>query len=288
MNYRINYQYFVMMLPLSEPVPLIPGAPVRLERVSREPDKPVPERFPHFHGPAELVLVAQGRGTFLCEDRAFDFAGGMILYAPSMAVHDFAFDAGPLTWTLIQFDPHALQSSGVTLPPTPRALTPDPDTAARIAMLADWLAQSIAAGAAPRHQVLQLQALMLALGEAPGRTGLDTATTPASLARFRPLLDRIDHQPGQALSLAQAASLCAMSPAYFSRVFTRTFGTGFSAYQTRLKLQQAARHLATGDEPVAQIAWRTGFRSHAYFSQCFRDLFGTTPSHYRQRGQAQT
>ena len=274
-----------MLLPLSEPVPLMPGMPARVERVQRGPQSPPPERFAHFHGPAELVLIEQGCGTFLCDDRAFAIAPGMVAYAPPMTVHDFAFDAGPLAWTLIQFDPHALDPAILALPAGPLGLMPYAEVAMRIAMLARWLMQSITGRAPQRAQLLQLQALILALGEAPGQQVLSTAAVPSSLARLRPVLDRLEHKPAQTLTLAQAASACAMSPAYFSRVFARTFGTGFVAYQTRLKLQLAARHLATGDMPVAQIAWATGFRSHAYFSHCFKDLFGTTPSEYRQRGQ---
>jgi len=275
-----------MMLPLSEPVPLAPGAPLRLERVERAADLPPPARFAHFHGPAELVLIEQGRGTFACDDRAFALAPGMAVFAPAMAVHDFAFEPGPLAWTLIQFDPLALPPGPVAVPATPRAVLPDPASAARLALIAQWLAGSLAQGADHGVLVLQMQALLLAFAQSPGQPAQTGMTIPVALARFRPLLDRIDRAPDQMFTLAQAASLCAMSPAHFSRVFARTFGTGFNAYQTRLKLLLAARYLASGHAGVAQVAWACGFRSHAYFSQCFRALFGTSPSHYRRSGQS--
>lgn len=272
-----------MLLPLSEPVPLLPGTAAKVEYVSQSADQPAPERFLHFHGPAELVLIEAGTGVFLCEDVQLPFAPGTIVYAPSMTVHDFAFADGARAWILIQFDPHAINREAVELPSGPRAASLAPGPLARSRALADWLAQSLGAKSPQKEVAVQLQALVLSVVQAfdPARSA--TARSPSSLARFRPLLNQMGADPSQTLSLGEAASLCAMSPAYFSRSFTRTFGSGFSAYQTRLKLEQAARMLATSNDPVAQIGYRLGFRSHAYFSHRFRALFGVTPQRHRRR-----
>ncbi len=114
------------------------------------------------------------------------------------------------------------------------------------------------------------------LALAPGSTG----TQP--LARFRSLLQQLLRSPTKVLGLADAASLCGLSPPYFSRSFAQAFGTGFIAYQTQMRLQQAARILATSDTPVSQIGYRVGFRSPAYFAQCFKAAFGTSPSAHRR------
>eukprot|EP01037_Dinobryon_pediforme_P010329 gene10329-10395_t len=279
-----------MLLPLSEPVPLLPGTAVRIDHVDHPASAPPPQRFLHFHGPAELVLIEEGCGRFLCEGAEIAFGAGTVLFVPAMAVHDFDMAPGAGRWTLIQFDPHAVPADGVALPLHPAAVAPDPEHLARIAMLARWLSEAIAARASQRTIVLQLQALMLAVTHAvthavTNALGPDGAPSPpgSPLTRFRPLLDRLGTDPAATLRLDQAASLCAMSPAYFSRQFGKTFGTGFAAYQTRLKLLQAARILATGDMPVSQIGYALGFASHAHFSQRFRAAFGATPSAYRRR-----
>jgi AraC-like DNA-binding protein len=151
-------------------------------------------------------------------------------------------------------------------------------------MLTQWLAQSVMEQAPQMAVIVQLEALMLAAVQAFGPDPAKVAAAPSSLSKFRPLLNQLDHDPGLTLGLSQAATLCAMSPSYFSRRFKQAFGIGFVDYQTRLKLQQAARILATSDEPVCQIAYRMGFRSHAYFSHCFKAVFGATPSTLRSRG----
>ncbi len=270
-----------MLLPLSEPVPLLPGTAAKVEHVRQSADEPVPERFLHFHGPAELVLIQEGAGVFLCEGMELSFAPGTIVYAPSMAVHDFAFAGGARAWTLVQFDPHAVNREAVALPSSPQGVSLDPAQLARTRVLADWLAQTLAAKAPQKEVAVQLQALILSIVQAFEPEGTNAAGAPSSLSRFRPLLNQLGTDPSHTLSLGEAASLCAMSPAYFSRCFTRTFGSGFNAYQTRLKLEQAARMLATSNEAVSQIGYRLGFRSHAYFSRCFKSLFGVTPSRHR-------
>ncbi|MEI6419832.1 MAG: AraC family transcriptional regulator [Sphingomonadales bacterium] len=273
-----------MLLPLSEPVPLLPGMAAKVEHVRQAADTPVPQPFLHFHGPAELVLIEAGTGQFLCEGSQHRLAPGTIVYAPAMAIHDFAFDSGARAWTLIQFDPHALDRQTIALPAAPRSCVLDPESLPRINMLAHWLAQSIDDRVPQSAVVVQLAALVLATLQAFGPDLASGMPAPSSLSKFRPLLNQLDGDPALTLRLDAAATLCAMSPSYFSRCFKQAFGIGFIAYQSRLKLQQAARMIATGGEPVSQIAYRLGFRSHAYFSHCFKAVFGVSPSQLRGQG----
>ena len=194
------------MLPaLSEPVALPPGRAVRIERVHQHSSDPLPERFLHFHGPAELVFMDRGTGTFISETGEWAVGPGSLVHVPGMAIHDFAFAPGERGWTLVQFDPLAVDPAVCALP-----------------------------------------------------------------------------APDKPLGLGDAASLCSLSPTYFSRLFAKTFGSGFVTYQTRLRLQRAARMLATGELPVSQIGYRTGFASHAYFSHCYRATFGVSPTQHRK------
>lgn len=272
------------MLPaLSEPVALPLGRAARLERVHQCSDAPVPAPFLHFHGPAELVFLERGSGRFISEAGERDFAPGALLYAPGMAIHDFAFAPSERRWTLVQFDPLAVDPALPALPPVACAAMPDGPAAARILLLVDWLAESLAARTPERQVRVVLEALLLAVADALGQHWAgEQHARAANIAHFRPLLQHWERNPDKPLALADAASLCALSPSYFSRLFARTFGSGFVNYQTSLRLQQAARMLATGDLPVSQIGYRTGFASHAYFSQCYRAAFGVSPTEHRK------
>lgn len=270
-----------MLLPISEAVPLLPGTVARVEHVRQDSGVPVPQRFPHFHGPAELVLIKAGNGEFISEDEPVRFSAGSLIFVPPMVVHDFAFDEGERAWTLVQFDPYAVDADTVSLPLVPLNATLQPEPNKRIEMLMDWLGQSIAGKGDQRTIALQLQALVLAVRQAiivPDRKLQGTRT---SLSRYRPLLDQWNQHHARTIALADAASLCGMSAPYFSRRFKHVFGTGFSAYQTRVKVLQAARMLATSDMSVSQVGYAVGFQSPAYFTFCFRSAFGVTPTKHR-------
>lgn len=278
----IIYENPVMLPAISEPVVLPAGQAVRVDKVRQGEGEPVPARFMHFHGPAELVLVEQGSGRFLSEGGAYDFGPGDILYAPSMAIHDFAFHAGPRAWTLVQFDPPPSWALP-PLPPGAGAARPGAPALERFRSLAGWIAECQPGDAPSADVAMLLPALLLVMRDAlrslppaPGQAG-------SRLARFRPLLARMSERPGEMLTLAQAASFCGLSPEYFSRSFKAAVGTGFIAYQMRWKLQLAARTLASGDTQVSQVAYGLGFGSHAYFSHCYRAMFGVAPSRHRNR-----
>jgi AraC-like DNA-binding protein len=283
--WTISYQVLVMMPALSEPVALPPGRSVRLERVHQPAGEPVPERFLHFHGVAELVFLEKGEGRFVCESGEFALAPGSVVYAPGMAIHDFAFEPGVRRWTLVQFDPLAVDPRVHAFPAAAAGAYLTGLTAERTTLLLDWLASCLKARAPEAQVLVVLEALLLALDGTFGEPAGAGVAPAAGLARFRPLLQHWERSPDKVLALAEAATLCGLSPTYFSRLFAKTFGAGFIAYQTRHRLQQAARLLATSDLPVSQIGYRFGFQSHAYFTQCFKAVFGVAPSAHRIRGR---
>lgn len=280
---RINYQNIVMLPAFSELVTLPPGRSVRIEQVRQSASDPLPERFAHFHGPAELVFVNEGSGRFFSEAGEAAFAPGMVIFAPGMAIHDFAFDHGARKWTLVQFDSRAVDA-GLAIPPRSAcAARLDRHVAKRIAALLDWLHFCLEEQQAEAHVRLVLNALLLALRQVFDNPLAEDASQSLGLRQFRPLLQQWDRSPCAVLTLADAASLCALSPSYFSRLFKKTFGIGFIAYQTRFRVEQSARMLATSDAPVSQIAYLCGFHSHAYFTQRYKAAFGVPPSLHRAR-----
>ncbi len=62
------------------------------------------------------------------------------------------------------------------------------------------------------------------------------------------------------LSLAAAAEAAGMHPVAFARAFRRRYGCSSGEFVRRLRVEDAARRLRTGDEPVAAIAARDRVR----------------------------
>lgn len=269
--------------PLSEPVALLPGELLRIERVVRDGRHDPPPRFLHMHVPAEVVVFDHGEGQFHCDGWSAAFAPGTAVFVPSLAAHDYRFAEGPLGWTLLQFDPLIIRTLPLAWPAGAAVFRLDDGQRDRAATLLAWLREGIAARPAPAALELRLQALLAALAE--GKVTMADRGPAPLLGRLRPLLERLHATPDEAPQLAAAAAGCAMSTGYFARQFRAMVGTSFADYVELLRLQSAARWLATGADPIATIADRAGYRSHAHFSARFRARFGCTPAEHRRRSR---
>jgi AraC-like DNA-binding protein len=277
-----DYQNIDMLASLTaEPVALPSSMPVRIERVRRGPDAPAPARFAHFHQVDEIVLFESISGSLVAGDYRFDLAPGFGVRLPSMAAHDFELSNGHAEWTLIQFYHDLALSSH---PPEVRCVHFETVERARLEILCGGLAEAVSAGQVPEARCyLELVLLTFDRARPIERDGVAPSH---ALSRFRPFLERVRNEPSADVSLAKAASLCHLSPAYFSRLFREVFGRGFSDYMTQMRLDHAAVRLTSTKAPVSEIGFAAGFTSHAYFSARFRERFGVTPTQFRSRAGA--
>ncbi len=85
----------------------------------------------------------------------------------------------------------------------------------------------------------------------------------------------------QALSLAELAGLVGVHPATLARAWRREHGTSVGESLRRLRVEAAARELAAGDDPIAEVALRAGFYDQSHFTHSFRRYMRTTPAAYR-------
>lgn len=86
-------------------------------------------------------------------------------------------------------------------------------------------------------------------------------------------------QPGD---LARAVGL---SPAWFSRCFTATYGCSPRTWLKRHRLQRAAERIAESVEPIGAIAEAFGYDEPFRFSRQFREVLGCSPRAWRDRHQ---
>lgn len=84
------------------------------------------------------------------------------------------------------------------------------------------------------------------------------------------------------LSLAQLARAVHSSPFHLARLFKRHAGLSIHQYRLRLRLREATRMLAEGEQNLTKLALDLGFASHSHLTDSFRNTFGTAPSNYRK------
>lgn len=87
--------------------------------------------------------------------------------------------------------------------------------------------------------------------------------------------------PAHGWDVASLARRCGASRATLARKFAAQVGRSPLAYLTQLRLDLAARRLATSRESLAAVAASVGYSSEFSFSRAFRRAFGTAPGAFR-------
>lgn len=262
---------------------------MRAERIRQGDEAVATEPFVHFHDVHELVLFGRVAGHFITDERRYTLVPHSIVFVPSMRQHDFALQAGPRDWMLIQIEAAAgeavARTPGLERLRHPWCARPDPTLYHRLMLLADWLVERDAADS----MALPLVDLLLrAIVQASAVEGEKLAANAGSLQRLRPAIDQLRRHPVAAPGAEQAAALCALSPAYFSRRFKQQVGMSWSDYVRTHRLHLASRRLLETDLSIAAIACDLGFSTPSHFGELFHRRFGMTPSAYRRGRHAGT
>lgn len=95
-------------------------------------------------------------------------------------------------------------------------------------------------------------------------------------------IDYITQNYAEPLTLTQVAEEAFLSPNYFCKLFAEVSGSTFTAYLTRVRLENAKKRLIETEQPVTQVALECGFGSFAAFSRAFRKVYGCTPTDCRK------
>lgn len=118
--------------------------------------------------------------------------------------------------------------------------------------------------------------------EYPASTLPEPSAVSKSSAVY-PAVAYIDSHPGKAISMKEMADLCHLSPSYFSRLFHREAGEGFTNYVNRRKVEIAKKELRTTTKSISQISGELGYLNTSHFINLFKRFEGITPLLYRQK-----
>ncbi len=91
----------------------------------------------------------------------------------------------------------------------------------------------------------------------------------------------IQEQHREPLSLRDVADGVGLSRERLSRLFHDSLGITFSEYLSQMRIASAREQLRSGDEPITEIAYASGFQSLSQFNRSFSKLEGCSPRQYR-------
>ncbi len=101
-------------------------------------------------------------------------------------------------------------------------------------------------------------------------------------ARLRRVLDYIESNIQQDISLDSLAAIAGYSAFHFARKFTQAMGLPPHRYVSRMRLDNAKAELAARKLPLAEIALNARFSSQASFTRAFHKATGLTPKQYQR------
>jgi len=132
-------------------------------------------------------------------------------------------------------------------------------------------------GVATEEAILDLLA---ELGEEP----LPHACAPP--AWLRAIRDRLAAEFVAPPSLGELARDAGVHATYLGRAFRRQYGMGPGHLVHSLRVERAARALASGAGAISEIAFATGFADQSHLGRVFKRFMGMSPAAYRRSCRA--
>jgi AraC-like DNA-binding protein len=107
--------------------------------------------------------------------------------------------------------------------------------------------------------------------------------SPVNKARVRAVIDFMNANFQQTISVTELAGVVNLSPSYFSRIFKHETGVPPVDYLIRLRMEKASDLLANTFLSIKQVMAEVGCYNKSNFVRQFRKYFNVTPSEYRLR-----
>jgi AraC-like DNA-binding protein len=107
-----------------------------------------------------------------------------------------------------------------------------------------------------------------------------------TLAALNTAVQYVNDNYTQDMSLDDASRIVGMSRSAFSRYFSKTTGSSFTDFVTRLRVNKACELLMGSDLLVANVCYQSGFNNLANFNRRFLKLKGLSPTEFRRQASA--
>ena len=99
--------------------------------------------------------------------------------------------------------------------------------------------------------------------------------------KLRRVVEFINDNLTEDLTLAEIACVAGMNPHYFSRAFRQSTGIPPHRYVINCRVEKAKRLLADAELSLVEVGLTVGFQNQSHFTTLFHKLTGVTPKAYR-------
>lgn len=102
-------------------------------------------------------------------------------------------------------------------------------------------------------------------------------------SRLRKVVTYLEGNPGEPITLTQAARIACMERTSFSRLFSRAAGITFRDFLQQWRVAIAQEQISGSDGSLTEIAYASGFESMSAFERTFKKITMLNPSEYRRQ-----
>lgn len=243
----------------------------------------------HCHDFHKILLCLSGHVTYIMEGKTYFLRPWDLMIIPEHQIHQSIFDATETYERIVLWinDPYLHSFSEEVLcevfrwPFRTGCGLFRPDTGSRAGLLEKLLALEQSQKAAyPGHRLLAdsyFVQFMLSLNSLLDRESPPAADSVRSDPRLNELLEFINHNLCEDLSIARLSREFYISPSYLMHQFKQHTGCTLHQYVLQKRLIQAHRQIQEGEAVVA-ASLRAGFADYSTFLRAFRKMFGCLPS----------
>ncbi|MBR5152820.1 MAG: helix-turn-helix transcriptional regulator [Clostridia bacterium] len=115
---------------------------------------------------------------------------------------------------------------------------------------------------------------------------MDRLIDASAIRKIMPVLDFIEENYNDNLSLSQLSDILNLNENYFCRIFKKATGTTVTEYLNFVRVYEAQK-LLSGQMSLSEISNQVGFASLSYFNRVFKRYYLCSPSAYKKiSGQA--
>ena len=251
----------------------------------------------HCHDFHKVLLCLSGHVTYIMEGRTYRLAPWDLMIIPEHQIHRSIFEGTEAYERMVLWISDAYLRSFADsvladlfrLPFDARGGLIRLEAGARREALEKLLAlEKAQKSEAPGHTLLAdtylVQFLLCINGMIAGQA-VPAEGAVSGDPRLDALLDHINRNLGEDLSIEALSRLCFFSPSYLMHAFKRYTGCTVHRYVRQKRLISARSAIESG-EPILTAARQVGFSDYSVFLRAFREMFGCMPSDLRQKSES--
>lgn len=134
--------------------------------------------------------------------------------------------------------------------------------------------------------LLKLLHYLLLDYQTTGGERLQTKSDAEDSVRFQKIIQYIQANYQNDISLSELAESMYVSTSTLSRLFKKYAGVYYADFLSRVRLQHAVEELVFSQKNLTRVAVDNGFSGSSTFNRIFKKEYGMSPSEYRQQEKA--